>query len=61
MLYYALVFFVIALVSAFFGYSGIAASAAGFAKILFFGFLILAVVGSVVHLLGAGRSSRRLP
>jgi uncharacterized membrane protein YtjA (UPF0391 family) len=44
MLYWAAVFFVIALAAAFFGFGGIAASAAGIAKILFFVFLVLAVV-----------------
>jgi uncharacterized membrane protein YtjA (UPF0391 family) len=59
MLHYAVVFFVIALIAAFFGFSGIAASSAGIAKILFFGFLVLAIVGGVIHLLGGGR--RQLP
>jgi uncharacterized membrane protein YtjA (UPF0391 family) len=58
MLYYAIVFFVIALVAAFFGFSGIAAGAAGIGKLLFFGFLVLAVVSAVAVLAG-GR--RRLP
>ncbi len=44
MLYYAAVFFVIALVAALFGFGGIAAGAVGIAKILFFIFIILAVV-----------------
>jgi uncharacterized membrane protein YtjA (UPF0391 family) len=44
MLYWAAVFFVIALVAAVFGFGGIAASAVGVAKILFFVFLVLAVV-----------------
>lgn len=43
MLYYAVVFFVIALVAALFGFGGIAAGAVGIAKILFFVFIILAV------------------
>ena len=47
MLYYAVVFFVIALVAAFFGFSGIALGAAGIAKILFVGFLVLAVVSLI--------------
>ena len=37
--------FVIAIVAAIFGFGGIAASAAGIAKIIFFVALILAVVG----------------
>jgi uncharacterized membrane protein YtjA (UPF0391 family) len=44
MLHYAVVFLVIALVAALFGFGGIAASAAGIAKVLFFVFLIVAVV-----------------
>jgi uncharacterized membrane protein YtjA (UPF0391 family) len=44
MLHYAVVFLVIALVAALFGFGGIAAGAVGIAKILFFVFLILAVV-----------------
>jgi uncharacterized membrane protein YtjA (UPF0391 family) len=43
MLYWAAVFFVIALAAAVFGFGGIAASAAGIAKILFVVFLVLAV------------------
>jgi uncharacterized membrane protein YtjA (UPF0391 family) len=38
MLYWAAVFFVIALVAAIFGFGGIAAGAAGIAKTLFFVF-----------------------
>jgi uncharacterized membrane protein YtjA (UPF0391 family) len=44
MLYYAAVFFVIALVAALFGFGGIAAGAVGIAKILFFIFIVLAIV-----------------
>jgi len=43
MLHYAIVFFVIALIAAFFGFSGIAAGAVSIGKILFFVFLVLAV------------------
>lgn len=44
MLYYAVVFFVIALIAAFFGFGGIATGAVSIAKILFFIFLVMAVV-----------------
>ena len=47
MLYWAAVFFVIALAAAVFGFGGLAASAAGIAKILFFVFLVLAVVSLI--------------
>ena len=54
MLYYAIVFFVIALVAALFGFGGIAAGAAGIAKILFFAFLIIAIVTFVMSLARRG-------
>lgn len=44
MLYYALIFLVIALIAAAFGYGGIASTAAGVAKILFFVFLVLFLI-----------------
>lgn len=44
MLHYAVVFFVIAIIAAVFGFSGIAVGAASIAKILFFVFLIGALV-----------------
>ncbi len=44
MLHYAVVFFVIALIAALFGFGGIAASAIEIGKVLFFVFLALAVV-----------------
>ena len=43
MLHYAVVFFVIALVAALFDFGGIAAGAAGIAKVLFFVFVVLAI------------------
>jgi uncharacterized membrane protein YtjA (UPF0391 family) len=43
MLYYAVVFFVIALIAALFGFGGIAAGAASIAQILFVVFLVLAI------------------
>jgi uncharacterized membrane protein YtjA (UPF0391 family) len=44
MLYWAAVFFVIALVAAVFGFGGIAAGAVSIAKILFFIFLVLFII-----------------
>ncbi len=49
MLYYALVFFVIALIAAFLGFGGLAVTFAGIAKILFFLFLVLFVVSLIAH------------
>jgi uncharacterized membrane protein YtjA (UPF0391 family) len=50
MLHYAIVFFVIALIAALFGFGGIAAGAVEIAKVLFFIFLVLFVVSLVVGL-----------
>ena len=50
MLHYAIVFFVIALVAALFGFGGIAVGAVEIAKILFFVFVIMAVVAFVIGL-----------
>ena len=58
MLRYALIFFVAALIAGFFGFGGLASSAASIGKLFFIGFLILAVITGVGHLLGG---SRRLP
>lgn len=51
MLHYAVVFLVVALIAALFGFTGIAAGAVEIAKILFFIFLLLFVVSLVVGLL----------
>jgi uncharacterized membrane protein YtjA (UPF0391 family) len=50
MLYYAVVFFIIALIAALFGFGGIAAGAASIAKILFVVFLIVALVTFLLSL-----------
>jgi uncharacterized membrane protein YtjA (UPF0391 family) len=47
MLYYALVFFLIAIVAAIFGFGGIAAGAVSIAKVLFFIFLVLFIVSLI--------------
>ena len=44
MLGYAIAFFIVALVAAFFGFGTVSAGAAGIAKVLFFIFLALAIV-----------------
>ena len=51
MLHYAVVFLVIALIAALFGFGGIAAGATGIAQSLFFVFIVLAVIGFVVGLI----------
>jgi uncharacterized membrane protein YtjA (UPF0391 family) len=50
MLHYAIVFLVIALVAALFGFGGIAAGAVEIAKILFFVFVIMAIVAFVISI-----------
>jgi uncharacterized membrane protein YtjA (UPF0391 family) len=58
MLYWAVVFFIIAMVAAVFGFFGIAAAATEIAKILFFVFLVLFVVSLIFGL--RGRSVQEL-
>jgi len=50
MLNWALMFFIIALIAAVFGFGGIALAAAGVAKILFYLFLILFVISLLAGL-----------
>jgi uncharacterized membrane protein YtjA (UPF0391 family) len=50
MLYYALAFFIVALIAAVFGFTGIAAGAAAIAKILFFVFLAVAALTFIASL-----------
>ncbi|MAE59258.1 MAG: DUF1328 domain-containing protein [Halobacteriovorax sp.] len=49
MLYWAAVFFIIALISGLFGFGGIAAASAGISKFLFFIFLIGFVISLFLH------------
>lgn len=49
MLYWALMFLVIAILAAIFGFTGISLMAAGVAKILFFVFVILFVISLIMH------------
>ena len=55
MLYWAAVFFVIALIAAIFGFGGIAAGAVEIAKVLFFIFLVIFIISLIIGL------SRRPP
>ena len=54
MLHYAVVFLVIALIAAVFGFGGIAAGAVEIAKILFFIFAFIAIVRFVISLIRKG-------
>lgn len=58
MLYYAAVFFIIALVAAVFGFGGIAAGAVGIAKLLFWVFVVLFLVSLVMGMVN-GRGPPR--
>lgn len=50
MLHYSVVFLVIALIAAIFGFGGIAAGAVEIAKILFFIFAAMAIISFVISL-----------
>jgi uncharacterized membrane protein YtjA (UPF0391 family) len=56
MLYWALVFLVVAVIAALFGFGVIASAAAGVAKILFFIFLVVFVISLIVGLSRRGTS-----
>jgi len=47
MLYYSLVFFIVAIIAGLLGFGGIAGAATGIAKILFFVFLVLFVLALI--------------
>ena len=56
MLYWALVFLVVAIIAALFGFGVIASAAAGVAKILFFIFLVVFVISLIMGLSRRGTS-----
>ncbi len=53
MLYYSLIFLIVAVIAGFFGFGGVATAASGIAQILFFvflvGFIITAVAGGMTR------------
>lgn len=51
MLYWALVFFIVAIIAAIFGFGNIAAGAATIAQVLFFLFLVLFVIALIMGLI----------
>jgi uncharacterized membrane protein YtjA (UPF0391 family) len=55
MLYYALIFFIVAIIAGALGFGGIASATAGIAQILFFLFLIGFVVTLILHLFSGRR------
>ncbi len=54
MLYYAVVFFIIAIVAGLFGFGGIAAGASSIAQVLFFIFIVLFLVSLIAGLIRRG-------
>ena len=56
MLRYALIFLVVALIAGALGFGGIAGASVGIAKILFYIFIILFVVGLIMHLMNGRRA-----
>jgi uncharacterized membrane protein YtjA (UPF0391 family) len=54
MLYWAVVFLIIAIIAALFGFTGIAVAAASIAKILFFIFIVIFIIFLILGI-GAGR------
>ena len=56
MLYWALVFLIIAMIAALFGFGVIASAAAGIAKILFFIFLVVFLASLIMGLSRRGTS-----
>ena len=57
MLRWAVIFLVIALVAALFGFTGIAVAAAGIAKLLFFLFLVICLIFFIIGI----SAGRRIP
>ena len=56
MLYWALIFLVVAIIAGLFGFGGIASASAGIAQVLFFIFLVIFVVTLVMHLVRGRRT-----
>ena len=56
MLYWALVFFIIAVVAGVFGFGGISVAAAGIAQIFFYLFVVIFLVALIAGLLGGRRA-----
>jgi uncharacterized membrane protein YtjA (UPF0391 family) len=57
MLYWALVFLIVAIIAAIFGFGGVAVAAAGIAKLLFFIFLVVFVITLITGLTRRGGST----
>jgi len=57
MLYWALVFLIVAIIAAIFGFGGVAVAAAGIAKLLFFIFLVVFIITLITGLTRRGGST----
>jgi uncharacterized membrane protein YtjA (UPF0391 family) len=57
MLYWALVFLIVAIIAAIFGFGGVAVAAAGIAKLLFFVFLVVFIITLITGLTRRGGST----
>ena len=57
MLRWALIFFILSLVAAIFGFGGIASASAGIAKIIFFIFLIVFLISLIMSLIQGKKPS----
>jgi uncharacterized membrane protein YtjA (UPF0391 family) len=51
MLYWALIFFVVALIAGVLGFSGISAASAGIAQVLFFIFLVIFIISLIMGMM----------
>ncbi len=60
MLYWAVVFFIIAVIAALFGFTTIAGAALGLAKIVFFIFLVLFVIALIMGVMGGRGAAPRV-
>jgi uncharacterized membrane protein YtjA (UPF0391 family) len=55
MLGWSIIFFVVAIIAAVFGFGGLSQDLAGIAKILFFIFIVIFAVTGLMHLMGGRR------
>jgi uncharacterized membrane protein YtjA (UPF0391 family) len=56
MLRWALIFFVVAIIAAVFGFTGIAGAASQIARMLFFAFLFLLIISGLLYALRGNRT-----
>jgi uncharacterized membrane protein YtjA (UPF0391 family) len=55
MLRWSIIFFIVAIIAAIFGFGGLSQDLASIAKILFFIFIVVFAVTGLMHLMGSGR------